>query len=288
MKLGAHVSASGGYSQAVRKVSNIGGDCLQIFSTSPRGWRFADPDEAEVLKFKEATKRYSVYPTYFHASYLINLAGSEDVREKSVSSMIAELNTASRFGIKGTVVHLGSFKKGRSEDSGTLLFEESPEVYKDLFESIKRILNETPKETLLIIENMGTRKIGKSLEEIAYIIEKLSSPRLRVCLDTCHLHAAGIDLSTEDLLNDFIDHFDKIIGISLLEFFHINDSRDEFGSLRDRHENIGEGKIPKEVFSLILNHPKLKKVPFITEVPGFDGNGPDKKNINILKSLKDK
>ena len=288
MKLGAHVSASGGYSQAVRKVSNIGGDCLQIFSTSPRGWRFADPDEAEVLKFKEATKRYSVYPTYFHASYLINLAGSEDVREKSVSSMIAELNTASRFGIKGTVVHLGSFKKGRSEDSGTLLFEESPEVYKDLFESIKRILNETPKETLLIIENMGTRKIGKSLEEIAYIIEKLSSPRLRVCLDTCHLHAAGIDLSTEDLLNDFIDYFDKIIGISLLEFFHINDSRDEFGSLRDRHENIGEGKIPKEVFSLILNHPKLKKVPFITEVPGFDGNGPDKKNINILKSLKDK
>ncbi len=285
MKLGAHVSTAGGYSEAVRRVAEMGGNCLQIFSTSPRGWRPAKPGKEEKDRFKKAVKEYSVSPVYFHASYLINMAGSTEVREKSVSSMIAELKVAGEFGVKGTTVHLGSFKKGKSEDGQRPLFEEDSAVYETLFDNIRQVLKETPKETLFIVENMGMRKIGKSLEEIAFIIENLNDPRVRVCLDTCHLHAAGVDISTEELLDEFLGEFDRLIGNSLLEFIHINDSRDEFGSLRDRHENIGEGKIPGDVFSLIVNHPKTKDLPFIAEVPGFDGRGPDKENLDRIKAF---
>ncbi len=285
MKIGAHVSTAGGYFRAVSRVSDIGGNCLQIFSTSPRGWRSADPKKEDLLKFKKAIEDYSVSPVYFHASYLINLAGSKEIQEKSVKSMISELNIAGNFGIVGTVVHLGSFKSGKTEDNEKPLFETDEFAYKDLFRNIKNILKETPKNTFLIIENMGTRKIGKNLEEIAFIINKINNPRIRVCLDTCHLHAAGIDLSTNDSLERFLNRFDDLVGLSLLECIHINDSRDEFGSLRDRHENIGDGKIPKDVFSLILNHSKLKSIPFIAEVPGVNGLGPDKENLDRIKKM---
>ncbi len=279
------MSTAGGYSEAVRRVAGMGGNCLQIFSTSPRGWRPADPGNEEKEKFKRAFKEYSVSPVYFHASYLVNLAGSEEVQERSISSLIAELKVAGELGVKGTAVHLGSFKKGKSEDGQRPLFEEDGSVYDTLFDNIRRVLKETPKETLFIIENMGMRKIGKSLEEIAFIVENLNNPRVRVCLDTCHLHAAGVDISTEQLFDEFLERFEKSIGLPLLEFIHINDSRDEFGSLRDRHENIGEGKIPEDVFSLILNDPKTKDLPFITEVPGFDGRGPDRENLDRIKAL---
>lgn len=286
MKVGAHMStAGGGYSKAVKKAAEIGGNCLQIFSTSPRGWKPASPKEEEKQKFKDAIKDYSVFPVYFHASYLINLAGQEEVRLKSIASMVSELNVAGDFGIKGTVVHLGSFKQGRKDESEKHFFKENPQAYEVLFKSIKEILKETPKETLFVIENMGMRKIGKSLEEIAFIMENINSKRVRVCLDTCHLHAAGEDLSTAESFETFIKRFEELIGISFLEFFHINDSKDDFASLRDRHENIGEGKISENVFSLLLNHPKTKNLPFITEAPGFDYKGPDKKNIDIIKSF---
>ncbi|MGM0628858.1 MAG: deoxyribonuclease IV [Patescibacteria group bacterium] len=288
MKIGAHTSTAGGYSEAVKRVSQIGGNCLQIFSTSPRSWKPADPDEKEKDKFKEAMEDHSVSPVYFHASYLVNLAGSEEVQEKSVGALVAELQVAGDFGVKGTTVHLGSFKKGRSQDGQKPLFEEDESAYKDLLANIKEILKETPEETLFIIENMGTRKIGMSLEEIAFIVEKLNSSRVRVCLDTCHLHAAGVDISTADRLDSFLGKFDDLMGLSMLEFFHINDSKDDFGSLRDRHENIGKGEIPQSVFSLLLNHSKTKDLPFITEVPGFEGKGPDKKSIDIIKGFLEK
>jgi deoxyribonuclease-4 len=286
MKVGAHMStAGGGYSKAVKNVSDIGGNCLQIFSTSPRGWKPANPKEEEKQNFKDAIKEYRVSPVYFHASYLINLAGHEEIRLKSVASIIAELKVAGDFGIKGTVVHLGSFKQGRRDESERHFFEDNPEAYEVLFKSIKEILKETPKKTLFVIENMGMRKIGKSLEEIAFIMESINNKRVRVCLDTCHLHAAGVDLSTEESFELFVKKFEKLIGISFLEFIHINDSKDDFASLRDRHENIGKGKIPEKVFSLLINHPKTKNVPFITEAPGFDFKGPDKENIDRIKSF---
>ena len=123
------------------------------------------------------------------------------------------------------------------------------------------------------------------IEELGEIVKVIADKRLKICLDTCHLHASNYDLSTAEKLDQFLDKFDELVQLDKLELFHINDSRDLLGSLRDRHENIGEGNVGKEVFRLLLSHPKLKDLPFIIETPGFDGNGPDKRNLEILKNL---
>ncbi len=284
MLIGAHVSTAGGYSEAVRRVHEIGGNCLQIFSTSPRGWRVANLSSEEIQKFKKACVQYKISSVYFHASYLINLVGSSEIQQKSINSLVSELKTAGKVGVRGTVVHLGSFKDGKKNINSDVSFRER-DRYKLLLKNIKIVLDKTPKETFLIIENMGMRKIGMDLAEIAYIIKNIKNPRLKVCLDTCHLHAAGFDLSNKKKIDNFLLGFEKMIGLENLEVIHINDSRDELGALRDRHDNINEGFVNKEVFRLILNHRKIKKLPFIAEVPGFDNQGADKRNIDRLKKL---
>ncbi len=283
LKVGAHMSSAGGYAEAVKRVTDIGGNCLQLFSTSPRGWKTADISEEESRRFGRTAEELAVSPVYFHASYLINLAGSEENQRKSVHSLAAELQTAGRCGIRGSVIHLGSFlkdKKSDEEDENGTKYD--PKKYQGLVKNIKTILRDTPEDTLFIIENMGTRKIGRTLEEIALIVEEIDDPRVRVCLDTCHLHAAGYDISGLDKLSSFLEKFDQLIGLDRLELIHINDSRDPFGSLRDRHENLGEGEIDEEVFQALLNDPYTAELPFILETPGFGGGGPDAKNLDRL------
>lgn len=282
IKLGAHVSTAGGFEKALTHLSDIGGNVLQIFSASPRGWNFAKTDPLQISRFKEVKANLHINDVYFHASYLINLADGEKTGHMSKLSLIAELKVASVLGVKGSIIHLGSFKKNKTN-----------EKYNILIKNIKEVLAQTPENTFFIIENAGNNKIGQSLDEIAQIITDVETPRrdvstqrrLRVCLDTCHLFSAGFDLREGDKLTAFLDEFDKKIGLEKLEVWHLNDSRDPFASGRDRHENIGEGTIGLDEFRLILNHPKLKHLPFIIETPGFDGNGPDKKNLDILKSL---
>lgn len=274
IRLGAHVSTAGGFEKTLTHLSNIGGNVLQIFSASPRGWNFAKTDPIQSSCFKEAKEKLRVDPVYFHASYLINLADGEKTGYMSKLSLIAELKAASTLGVKGSIIHLGSFKDSKTD-----------EKYNILIKNIKEILAQTPEDTYFIAENAGNRKIGQSLDEITSIIRDVDNPRMKVCLDTCHLFSAGFDLREGDKLTAFLDEFDKKIGLEKLEVWHLNDSRDPFYSGRDRHENIGAGTIGLDEFRLILNHPKLKHLPFIIETPGFDGNGPDKKNLEILKSL---
>lgn len=283
-KLGAHLSISGGYQNAVNKIKEIGGSTLQIFSGSPRVWSFAKPEESAVELFKTLKTELQINPVYFHASYLINLGTDERLGQVSRSSLKHELNLASRMGIKGSIVHLGSFKYDKDLDITG--YDVSKEIkYPALIQNISEILKSTPEDTLFMIENAGTRKIGRTLEEIAQIIKDVNNPRLRVCLDTCHLHAAGYNLTTKNHLENFLRKFDTLIGLDKLELWHINDSKDAFGSLRDRHENIGVGLVGIETFRNILNHPKLKELSFIIETPGFDEKGPDKQNLDILKGL---
>lgn len=277
-KIGAHLSIAGGYGEALKRVIAIGGNCLQMFSASPRGWNIAKVSGADAKEFVAAKERLGVDPVYFHASYLINLADKGSVGHLSKESLVAELSVAGDIGVRGSIVHLGSFKMKGDEPV-------SDAQYEVLCKNIKTVLEKTPARTILIIENAGTRKIGRDLTEIAKIIDAIGDKRVRVCLDTCHLHAAGYDLRSEAALDTFLKTVDNIIGLSRLELFHVNDSRDPFGSLRDRHDNIGEGAVGREVFELLLNHPKTKDLPFVTEVQGFDDNGPDKENIDRLKAM---
>jgi len=274
IRIGAHVSAAGGYSRAFARASSIGASVLQIFSSSPRIWKKSYVSPEDIAAFKQAMKEHGIAPVYFHASYLVNLASEGRVGTLSEESLIAELTTASLLGVRGSIVHVGSFKGSPSPGQFALLVRR-----------IRSILRQTPPGTLLILENAGNNKIGQKIDELAGIIRAAADPRVRICLDTCHLYSAGYDIKDARGYSSCIEDFDKHIGLHLLEVLHLNDSRDPLGSSRDRHENIGEGTLGKPVFERIVNDPRLNGLPLIIETPGFDGKGPDQRNIEILKEL---
>lgn len=292
-KLGAHLSISGGYEKALESIHNKDGNCLQIFSASPRGFNFAKPSQEQIDIFLHKKQKLQIDPIYFHASYLINLADGNRTGDISIQMLINELNLAPKMQVRGSIIHLGSFKLNNQKSKLTISQQLTIDTeqssagtkYETLIANIKEVLSQIPDESLFIIENAGNRKIGQTLEETGRIIKDVHDERVRVCLDTCHAHAAGYDLRNENSFEVFLDTFDKLIGLSRLEVIHMNDSRDPFGSLRDRHENIGEGQVGTEVFKNLLNHSKTRHLSFIIETPGFDDKGPDKKNLDILKNL---
>ena len=275
LKIGAHVSIGGGYNKALERIAKIGGNCMQIFSASPRGWNFVKLADNSPQEFLTQKRKLKINEVYFHASYLVNLADEGRIGYLSKKMLVNELRVAKEFKIKGSIVHLGSYKK-----------EKTANKYRALITNIKEILANTPSETIFIIENSATRKIGRNLEEIGQIVNDVNDKRVKICLDTCHLYATGYDLRTREKLAQFLKKFDQLVGLNRLELWHLNDSHDPLGSFRDHHANIGQGTIGLQEFKNIVNHPLLKNYPFILETPGFAGKGPDKKNIAIVKSLR--
>ena len=282
LKLGAHMSISGGLHQSLDRIKAIGGNCLQIFSSSPRGWAQTKVTDADKKLFINKKKQLQIDPVYFHASYLVNLADDERIGQASKNSLITEMNLASQLGIQGSIIHLGSYK---NHDLNMFDDVSTNKKFGIFINNILEILTKTPKDRYFIIESAGNRKIGQNIDEIATIIKVLNDERVKVCLDTCHLFSAGYSLQSEKELDSFLSDFDKKIGLNKLDLWHLNDSRDAFNAMRDRHENIGAGTIGLNTFKLLLNYPKTKDMPFIIETPGFDKKGPDKKNLDILKSL---
>ncbi|MFB6181919.1 MAG: deoxyribonuclease IV [Candidatus Magasanikbacteria bacterium] len=281
MNLGAHKSISGGFDKAVERVNDIGGNALQIFSTSPRRWLFPEKTEEEVNDFLQIREKLEVNPVYFHASYLINLANFGEVANKSKQSLIHELNLASKCNIEGSVVHTGSFKSREEESLREM------EGYDQLIENIQEVIANIPDDVYFLAENSANEKIGRNLEDLMALVEDVDDNQLKICLDTCHLHASGYDLSSEDKFKEFIEEFATKISLDKLELWHLNDSKDKLGDFRDRHENIGEGHVGLEVFKQIINYTEFENMTFIIETPGFDGQGPDQKNMDKIKTLKD-
>lgn len=279
--IGAHMSIAGGYHKALERVAALGGNCLQLFSTSPRGWNKTELTPEAKKLFLETKKALSIDPVFFHASYLINLADDGRVGIQSKESLVHELTIASQLGVVGSIVHTGSFKG----DSSVIWDVSQDKKYSTLIHNINEVLTRTPADTYLIIENAGNHKIGQNLGEIASILNDVDNERMKVCLDTCHLYSAGYDLSNQDKFDAFMTEFDKKIGLNRLVVIHANDSRDPFDSGRDRHENIGVGTLGLSPFQILLHDKRTRHLPFIIEVPGFDGMGPDKKNMDILKNL---
>jgi len=279
MKIGGHVSTAGGYINGLHKTIEIGGNCMQIFASSPRIWSSLNVENQTIQQFINTKIELNIDPIYFHASYLINLADAGFIGQRSRQRILEEMQLAEKMNIQGTIIHLGSYK----EVDKTLPVSESK--YKILIENIAWVLENSTASSYFIIENAGNRKIGWNIDEIARIVNDLQDDRIRVCLDTCHLHAAGYDLSTKDKFTAFFEYFDKHIGIQKLEVFQINDSKDVLGSFRDRHENIGEGTIPNETFRLLTNEQITKYIPFILEVPGVEKKGPNKEQIEKFTSF---
>ena len=217
-------------------------------------------------------------PVYLHAVYLINLGTpNQDNLQKGVQSLIEYMKLAASIGAGGVIFHPGSHQ-GRGYEG----------VFPQTVSAIQRVLEISPDGPCLAVENMAGmgQHIGAKFEELGRILRAVESPRLRVCLDTQHSFAAGYNLATRDGIEAMIEEFDREIGLGKMAAVHANDSKGPCGCGIDRHANIGEGFIGEAGFETIMGHAAFRDVPFFLEVPGFDGKGPDRKNVEILKGIR--
>ena len=282
MRIGAHVSTAGGLPNGIERAQKLGAEAIQIFGAAPQSWRrrVYTPEEGQV--FRAAAQAADVWPVFIHGVYLVNLGTSiPENLDKSVEALIADMRLSSLIGCKGVVFHVGSHR-GAGFDA----------TLGQVVASVARVLDETPDDTWLILENsagMGD-SIGSRFSELAAIMKELGSPRLKVCLDTQHAFACGYQVATPDGLAATLDEFEREVGLANLVAVHANDSKCPLGGGVDRHENIGEGHIGRDGFRVLLAHPAFRDVPFLLEVPGFPvgdkkPEGPDKENVDRLKAI---
>lgn len=274
-KVGGHVSIAGGITNAIVNTKNIGGNCLQIFAGSPRLWSRQLFNSTEVNKFLEEIHTNDLNPVFIHALYLVNLASDkDDLVEKSIDSLVLDLQNGDQINSAGVVIHIGSHQ-GRGFES----------VKKQLVENLETIITRT-KNTKLLLENDAGQngKIG-SIEELGYLLSEINNDRLGVCLDTAHLFASGYDLRSQDKTGDLIESLRNNKILDKISLIHLNDSATDLGSGRDNHADLGKGKIGIDGLKNFVNQKELSHLPLILETPGPDKQGPDANNISIAKSL---
>lgn len=275
-RIGAHVA--GGIKGGVARAREIGAESLQVFLGSPQTWRPPALPSGDVEAFCAEVASAGMGPVFVHAIYLINLAAEKpDIYQKSVASLIGQVSGAACIGAAGVIFHPGS--------AGSAPYEEA---LGRVAAGLETTLSEADGDVPILLEVCAGqgRTLGCTFEQLAEMMDAVGRPaRLAVCWDTCHLFAAGYDVSTADGLERTIDEMDRIIGLERLAAVHANDSKFPLGSGRDRHENIGRGHIGEAAFERLLTHPALAEVPFVLEVPGLDGNGPDPENIATLRRL---
>lgn len=257
----------------------IGCQAVQIFTKSARAWKPRPLEPEDIRLFKENVARSGISPVFAHDSYLINLAAGDDViREKSIEALSDEVQRCDRLALPYLVIHPGSCGT-QSKEMG---IEKIPEALRRVFmanpHSTTRILLETT-------SGQGT-SIGARFEELAAILDQaLFAERLGVCLDTCHIFAAGYEVHTQEGYEKTMEQFDRLIGLEKLFVFHLNDSKKPFSSRVDRHEHIGKGQLGLEPFRRLLNDPRFVNHPMVLETP----KGPDMKedieNLTLLRSL---
>ena len=255
----------------------MGGESVQVFTQSPRTWRPTNHDPANFERFRERRKEAGIKGVVCHALYLINLASpKKDFYEKSVAALRNTVDVACGIGAEGVIFHVGSHQ-GAGFEKGL----------KRVVPALQKCLERCTEDTWLLIENTaGTGDtIGRSIDELAAIVERLDGhPHLGICLDSCHLYASGYDVTDSEALDGVIEEVDEKIGLDRLKALHVNDSKALLGSNRDRHDNVGEGLMGDKL-GVFLAHPKLQGLPALLEVPGTDGHGPDKKQVQKLKRL---
>ena len=278
VRLGVHVSVAGGVEKAVFRAREKGCDAFQIFSSNPRGWK-SNPIPAESAERFAALQRQSgLYPAVDHMPYLPNLASAKDeVYVRSVQALATELERCQTLGIPYLVTHLGSHL-GAGQESGLAR----------IVSALQTAFSKSDSDAILLLENTsGTKNsMGSTFSDISAILESLPAERRRlgVCLDTCHLHAAGYDLRTSPALQATLDQFQDCIGLEKLMLIHLNDCRGSLGSHLDRHEHIGLGQIGEEGFRAILSHPSLTGIPMILETP-VDARRDDVGNLEVARRI---
>jgi deoxyribonuclease-4 len=279
MLLGAHMSIAGGVFNAFAHGEKFKCTTIQIFNKSSNQWRAKELTDEETGRFFAEQERTGIDPVISHDSYLINLASPDEaLLKKSRQAFLIEMERCEKLKIPYLVTHPGShIDKG--EEWGI----------DKIAESIAWLHERTDgygaRITLETTAGQGSN-LGYTFEQIAAMIEKSGAPgRLAVCLDTCHIFAAGYDITSEEAYEKTISEFDRIIGLEKLAVIHFNDSKKGLGSKVDRHEHIGKGAIGKKPFGFFMRDKRFEKIPKLLETPkGPDGNM-DKVNLAILRKL---
>jgi deoxyribonuclease IV len=276
---GAHVSAAGGIHTTLDRAEAMGADAVQLFTQSPRMWRPTNHDPANFEAFKERRAVLGIAEggVLAHALYLVNLAAPDDtVYEKSRAALRNTMEVACAIDADGVVLHVGSHL-GAGIDVGM----------ERCVPALREALDLCTDTTWLLLEDSagagGT--IGRSLEELAALFDACDAhERLGICLDTCHLYVSGIDITDRKVLDDLLDELGERIGLDRLRALHINDAVDPLGSNRDRHANIGEGKLGNKL-GVFLSHPTLQGLPAFLETPGADNHGPDANELKRVRRI---
>ena len=277
--LGTHVSAAGGLRRAVERGTQIGCTTIQLFTKNNNRWEGKPLSAADTQSYKTALAESRIGPVVSHAAYLINLcAADSSLLERSRRGLEDELRRAEALGLLGCVFHPGAHMgKGMEEGIATIA------------ESINRVHSRTPGfQTRTILETTAGQgsSVGHRFEQIRAIIDLVHAPeRMGVCVDTCHLFAAGYPVHSAAGWDETVAEFDAIIGLSRLVAVHVNDSKRELGSRVDRHEHIGKGKIGPEGFRALMRDPRFVSIPKILETEKSEDMHEDVENMAFLRSL---
>ena len=276
--LGAHESVSGGLHLAFDRIHSVGGNCLQIFTRNQRQWAAPALQAKEIAVFRSAHKENGAMIVASHASYLVNLASSkEDLLEKSVHSLILEIERCRQLGIPLVVLHPGSHG-GDGTQIGLGRF----------VDGLDQVLSASDGQVQVLLETtagQGTG-LGSRFEELAYILENSRYPELLgVCIDTCHIFAAGYELRSPAGYAATITALETTVGLNKVRLIHLNDSKTELGSRVDRHAHIGQGAIGLAGFRNLLQDSRFSGLPMILETPKGADLEEDRKNLQTLRSL---
>ncbi len=279
MKIGSHLSISGGAHRALQNAADLQLDCVGMFVRSHVQWASPPLSDQAVATFRRTRRRLGVGPVVAHASYLVNLAGRDEVRDKSIPAMVEDLTRCGRYGIEYLVLHPGSCP---DEAEGIA------RIVDGLEQVFAACPHHRPKILLETTAGQGNC-LGHRFEQLAEMLRhSRRRRRVGVCLDTAHVHAAGYDLRTARACRRTLEEFDRVIGLKKLLAVHLNDSKKPLASRVDRHEHIGLGLIGPRGFGWLMNEPALAEVPGILETPKErhpDGREWDEVNAALLRSM---
>lgn len=277
MRIGAHVSIADGFPAAVDHEVDVGGNCGQLFVGSPRGWAVSEVDSTAAEAFREMSEKQNVGPWLVHGTYLINLATpKDDLATKSVDCIQAELTSASQLGIPYYVFHPGSHTGAGRETGISNVGQRLSEI-------------EIPDDVTFLLENTagGGTAVGKRLEALDRMVEQsdYAYDQLGICLDSCHLFAAGYDFTGPGAMADLVDEIETTVGVANVHYLHLNDSKHPLGSEKDEHEHLGEGEIGEVGIRQFISHDTLRRKPIVLETP-VDEKG-HAWNIETARELRD-
>jgi len=277
MLIGAHVSTGGGLPRAIERAEEMCCEVIQIFNQSPRMWKPTRYSGDDFAAFRAAMEDSRVEVVAIHMIYLINPAARDkEMRKKSLDSLTHALRVGDGIGALGVVVHPGALK----DDTRT-------NARKRAIDMIKEALARSERCPIIYENTAGSPQLlGRDFDETAELIDATGGPkRLGLCIDSCHLHATGYEVRTREGMKDLVDEIDKKVGLKQLKLLHVNDSRDDRGSNRDRHAVIGKGEIGRKGLRAFLGERRLQKVPAVLEGPGVDGRQPGRKDVQLTRRL---